>query len=216
LGRYFQIDPVGLAGGLSTYGYVYGNPLSFTDRSGEFIPVLAIAAGALVGGTLGELIYVSNQYFTHQEITLGGVEGAFVSGAIAGGVGVIAAPLATYVGLTSIVGDLAGAGIVNAAAGALGTTADLVLDPCAKFNLSTIEAGAVLGLVGGYLGNKLFPSLGMANFAQIGFPRSIPGVLPSILGGTGGRNSTNVIYKGGSISILVGTVPPTLAGDSGN
>lgn len=79
LGRYVQSDPIGLAGGLNTYGYAYQSPLVYSDPEGLNPGGLAGAGigsfggpvGAAAGYAIGTVVFVGgiawNQYEAHKK-----------------------------------------------------------------------------------------------------------------------------------------------------
>ena len=97
---------------------------------------------------------------------------------------------------------------MNAIAGLAGGIVSGALDPCQNITPGFLASSAAFGALGGIVGGWAFPTIGMSNFNQIGFPRTWSGVIPRLLGGAAGPNALNGIYVGGTVATAAGFAGP--------
>ena len=169
-GRYRQSDPIGLAGGINTYSYVSGNPLSGTDPQGLFLNVIV---GGFIGGVSGYLGAASDPCTTTSQRLI----------ATLGGAGIGA--------LTSFVpvgGYVLGSVIRNGFAGAAGNYAGQWMTGNGISSRQVVSQGAIAG-VGGGVGNIGAMSIGAGLVSETSLNTgTLIGMLASL--GVNGRAST--------------------------
>jgi RHS repeat-associated protein len=176
--QFISEDPIGILSGLNSRSYVGGNPVTFTDPTGEIAWVVAgavIGAGVNVAATLIATGGNASQEQLIAAAVSGGISGAF--GALAGPLG---GSVARALGQTAT-GVLAKAVNVafSAAGGFVGQTAANCIDPS---HATDPLASAAFGGLGG-VGSSFFRTPGLYTIKQAQYfaPTTLRGINGSYL-----------------------------------
>lgn len=146
IGRFLSVDPVTFSPNkpqfFNRYWYAQGNPYKYTDPDGRCAICVAMAVGALIGGSinLGAQLINGQGSFSNRvsNVNWKQVGVAAAAGALGGGAGVVASTAATTGGAiaaNAVAGAAIGAGAAHASAAVEGKTA----------SVSDVVTGAVTG-----------------------------------------------------------------------